>query len=146
MIALIQRVSHAQVVIDSQTVGAIGKGLLVLLAVTRHDQPANADHMAKRLLSYRVFNDDKGLMNLSLQQVNGELLLVPQFTLAADTSKGLRPSFSNAAPPDMARQLFDYLQKQLQPILKERLQCGVFGADMQVELTNMGPVTFWLDT
>lgn len=143
MIALLQRVSAAQVVIDGVTVGAIDRGLLVLLGVEAGDTAAEADRLLERLLNYRVFNDDAGKMNLSLRDVGGGLLLVPQFTLAADTRKGLRPGFSTAAAPEQGRLLFDHAVGQAAR-LHQPLATGRFGADMQVTLTNDGPVTFWL--
>lgn len=143
MIALLQRVSMAQVVIDGVTVGAIERGLLVLLGVEAGDTVAEADRLLERLLNYRVFNDEAGKMNLSLRDVGGGLLLVPQFTLAADTRKGLRPGFSTAAPPEQGRLLFDHVVTQARG-LHVQVATGRFGADMQVTLTNDGPVTFWL--
>ena len=143
MIALLQRVSAAGVVVDGKTVGEIGRGLLVLLGVESGDTAAEAERLMERVLSYRVFSDEAGKMNLSLRDVRGGLLLVPQFTLAADTRKGLRPSFSTAAPPDIGRQLFDhavaFASARHAPVAR-----GSFGADMKVSLTNDGPVTFWL--
>lgn len=143
MIALLQRVSMAQVVIDDATVGAIERGLLVLLGVEVGDTTVEADRLLERLLNYRVFSDDAGKMNLSLRDISGGLLLVPQFTLAADTRKGLRPGFSTAAPPEQGRLLFDHVVMQAQRA-HARVATGRFGADMQVTLTNDGPVTFWL--
>lgn len=143
MIALLQRVSMAQVVIDGVTVGAIERGLLVLLGVEAGDGAAEADRLLERLLNYRVFNDEAGKMNLSLRDVGGGLLLVPQFTLAADTRKGLRPGFSTAAPPEQGRLLFDRVVTQARG-MHAQVATGCFGADMQVTLTNDGPVTFWL--
>ncbi len=143
MIALLQRVSMAQVVVDGVTVGAIGQGLLVLLGVEAGDTAAGADRLLDRVLNYRVFADAAGKMNLSLREVGGGLLLVPQFTLAADTSKGLRPGFSTAAPPEQGSALFEYAVTQAQRVHAPVAQ-GTFGADMQVTLTNNGPVTFWL--
>ena len=143
MIALLQRVSMAQVVIDGATVGAIGRGLLVLLGVEAGDTAVEADRLLERLLNYRVFSDDAGKMNLSLRDIGGGLLLVPQFTLAADTRKGLRPGFSTAAPPEQGRLLFDHVVMQAQRA-HAQVATGRFGADMQVTLTNDGPVTFWL--
>ena len=143
MIALLQRVSMAQVDIEGVTVGAIERGLLVLLGVEAGDSAAEADRLLERLLNYRVFNDDAGKMNLSLRDVSGGLLLVPQFTLAADTRKGLRPGFSTAAPPEQGRVLFEHVVAQARGI-HARVATGRFGADMQVTLTNDGPVTFWL--
>ncbi len=143
MIALLQRVSMAQVVIDGVTEGAIERGLLVLLGVEAGDGTAEADRLLERLLNYRVFNDEAGKMNLSLRDVGGGLLLVPQFTLAADTGKGLRPGFSTAAPPEQGRLLFDHFVTRARGRHAE-VATGRFGADMQVTLTNDGPVTFWL--
>lgn len=143
MIALLQRVSMAQVVIDGVTVGAIERGLLVLLGVEAGDTVAEADRLLERLLNYRVFKDEAGKMNLSLLDVDGGLLLVPQFTLAADTRKGLRPGFSTAAPPEQGKVLFDHVVTQARRALA-KVGTGQFGADMQVTLTNDGPVTFWL--
>jgi D-tyrosyl-tRNA(Tyr) deacylase len=143
VIALLQRVSMAQVVIDGVTVGAIERGLLVLLGVEAGDGAPEADRLLERLLNYRVFNDEAGKMNLSLRDVSGGLLLVPQFTLAADTRKGLRPGFSTAAPPAQGRLLFEHVVMQAQRA-HAPVATGRFGADMQVTLTNDGPVTFWL--
>ena len=143
MIALLQRVSMAQVVIDGATVGAIERGLLVLLGVEAGDTVAEADRLLDRLLKYRVFNDEAGKMNLSLCDIGGGLLLVPQFTLAADTGKGLRPGFSTAAPPEQGRVLFEHVAARARAA-HARVATGCFGADMQVTLTNDGPVTFWL--
>lgn len=143
MIALLQRASSAQVVVDGQVKGQIGPGLLVLLCAEKGDTEREADALLAKLLAYRVFSDDAGKMNKSLTDVGGGLLLVPQFTLAADTRSGTRPSFTPAAPPEQARQLFDYAVGQA----KNRhaiVETGVFGADMKVSLTNDGPVTFWL--
>jgi D-tyrosyl-tRNA(Tyr) deacylase len=144
LIALLQRVSHAQVSVDGNVVGSIGAGLLVLLGVRSADDETAARRLLERLLQYRIFSDDAGKMNLSLVQVQGELLLVPQFTLAADTAKGLRPGFSTAAPPEQGRRLFDFLVQAARERLGQ-VQTGVFGAHMQVSLTNDGPVTIWLE-
>lgn len=144
MIALLQRVSHAQVSVDGNVVGSIGAGLLVLLGVRPADDETAARRLLERLLQYRIFSDDAGKMNLSLVQVQGELLLVPQFTLAADTASGLRPGFSNAAPPEQGRRLFDFFVQGARERLGQ-VQTGVFGAHMQVSLTNDGPVTIWLE-
>jgi len=143
MIGLLQRVSSATVVVDGVTVGEIGRGLLVLIGVESDDTAAEADRLLERLLNYRVFSDDAGKMNLSLRDIGGGLLLVPQFTLAADTHKGLRPSFSSAAPPEVGRLLFEHLLVRAQA-LHAPVEKGKFGADMKVTLTNDGPVTFWL--
>jgi D-aminoacyl-tRNA deacylase len=145
MIALLQRVSSAKVEVDAQVVGAIGLGLLVFLGVRPADEQAAALRLLKRLLQYRVFADEAGKMNLSVTEVNGELLLVPQFTLAADTAKGLRPGFSTAAPPEQGRRLFDFFVQAAQA-QHARVQSGVFGAHMRVSLTNDGPVTIWLES
>jgi D-tyrosyl-tRNA(Tyr) deacylase len=143
MIGLIQRVSVAKVEIDGLTVAEIGAGLLVLVGVERDDGPAEADRLAARLVAYRVFPDGAGKMNRSVRDVGGSLLLVPQFTLAADTSSGLRPSFSRAAAPAQGAALFERLAAA---VAASGVTCptGRFGAHMQVTLTNDGPVTFWL--
>ncbi len=145
MIALIQRVSRADVVVEGQRIAEIGQGLMVLLGVEKGDDQARADRMVHRLLNYRVFEDEQGKMNLGLQQVDGGLLLVPQFTLAADTDRGMRPSFSSAAPPQEGSQWFDYVVSQCQA-LHSKVGQGRFGADMAVSLVNDGPVTFYLQT
>ena len=144
MIALLQRVSQARVEVDGNPIGSIGPGLLVLLGVRPADDEAAALKLLARLLQYRVFADEAGKMNLSLTQVKGELLLVPQFTLAADTAKGLRPGFSTAAPPELGRRLFDFFV-QAARTQHGCVETGVFGAHMQVSLTNDGPVTIWLE-
>lgn len=144
MIGLLQRVSRAQVDIDGVTVGSIGRGLLVLLAVQPEDTEPDAERLVDRLLQYRVFEDAAGRMNLSLLDIGGGLLLVPQFTLAADTRKGLRPSFTAAAPPEHGRRLFELAAEHARVRIGERVATGRFGANMQVSLTNDGPVTFWL--
>jgi len=146
MIALLQRVSHARVEVAGAVVGEIGAGLLVLLAVEPTDTQAQADRLVERLLGYRVFEDSNGRMNLSLADTGGGLLLVPQFTLAADTTRGARPSFTGAATPEHGRALFDYAVQRTLGQLGERVATGQFGAHMQVSLTNDGPVTFWLRT
>jgi D-tyrosyl-tRNA(Tyr) deacylase len=143
MIALLQRVSGAAVVVDGQTIGAIGAGLMVLLCAERGDSEKQADMLLTKLLGYRVFGDAAGKMNLSVTDVAGGLLLVPQFTLAADTKSGTRPSFTPAAAPADGRRLFDYFVAQART-RHAGVQTGQFGADMQVSLTNDGPVTFWL--
>jgi D-tyrosyl-tRNA(Tyr) deacylase len=145
MIALLQRVRHASVVVDGATIGAIQTGLMVLVCAERQDTEKEAEQLLTKLLSYRVFSDDAGKMNRSVTDVQGGLLLVPQFTLAADTQSGTRPSFTPAAPPELGKQLFDYFVAQARskhPVV----ETGQFGADMQVSLTNDGPVTFWLQT
>lgn len=143
MIGLLQRVKHASVVVEGETVGAIGKGLMVLVCAERGDSELEADALLKKLLGYRVFSDAAGKMNLSVTDTAGGLLLVPQFTLAADTRSGTRPSFTPAAAPDVARSLFTYFADQARA-QHAQVATGRFGADMQVSLTNDGPVTFWL--
>ena len=143
MIGLLQRVAAASVKVEGAVVGAIGPGLLVLVGVEKGDGETQADRLLERLLGYRVFADDQGRMNLSLVEVGGGLLLVSQFTLAADTNKGARPSFSSAAPPDEGRRLFDYLVKQARAAHPD-VATGAYGAHMEVALVNDGPVTFWL--
>jgi D-tyrosyl-tRNA(Tyr) deacylase len=145
MIALIQRVARADVQVDSQTVGAIDRGTLALIGVRRGDDTLAADRLLERLLTYRIFPDELGRMNLSLRDIQGGLLLVPQFTLAADTQKGTRAGFSTAAAPEDARRLFAYLLERALAA-HPAVAAGVFGANMQVSLVNDGPVTFWLET
>jgi D-aminoacyl-tRNA deacylase len=145
VIGLLQRVMEAWVDIGAQRVASIGPGLLVLVGVRPTDDEASALRLLGRLLQYRVFADQAGKMNLSLEQVQGQLLLVPQFTLAADTHKGLRPGFSTAAPPEQGRRLFDTLVQAARARLAQ-VESGVFGAHMRVSLTNDGPVTFWLES
>jgi D-tyrosyl-tRNA(Tyr) deacylase len=143
VIGLLQRVTEAWVAIDGERVATIDRGLMVLIGVEKEDTARQRDRLLERLLTYRVFPDDDGRMNRSLADIGGGLLLVPQFTLPADTRKGTRPGFSTAAPPELGRQLFDELldqARQAHPVV----QSGVFGADMQVGLINDGPVTFWL--
>ncbi|WEF31064.1 D-aminoacyl-tRNA deacylase [Pseudoduganella chitinolytica] len=143
MIALLQRVTGAQVVVDGAVVGAIDPGLMVLVCAERGDSEREADALLAKLLSYRVFSDEAGKMNRSVTDVAGGLLLVPQFTLAADTKSGTRPSFTPAAPPDEGKRLFDHFVAQARA-RHGVVATGQFGADMQVSLTNDGPVTFWL--
>lgn len=143
MIALLQRVSEAKVEVDAACVGKIGPGLLVLLCAERGDGEAEADRLLARVLGYRVFGDAAGKMNLSLRDVQGGLLLVPQFTLAADTHKGMRPSFTPAAPPADGERLFDYFAASARAA-HAAVETGRFGAHMLVSLTNDGPVTIWL--
>jgi D-tyrosyl-tRNA(Tyr) deacylase len=143
MIGLLQRVSSAKVVVDGETTGAIDAGLMVLVCAEKGDTEKEADQLLAKLLSYRVFSDEAGKMNKSVTDVAGGLLLVPQFTLAADTNSGTRPSFSPAAAPADGKRLFEYFVAQARskhPVVGT----GVFGADMKVSLTNDGPVTFWL--
>lgn len=145
MIGLLQRVTHAEVRIDGRTMGRIDRGLLVLVAVHRDDAQRDVSRLAERILSYRVFPDAEGRMNHSVQDEAGGLLLVPQFTLAADTKKGTRASFTKAASPDAGARYFD----ELVAICRRKLdivETGRFGANMQVSLVNDGPVTFWLES
>jgi D-tyrosyl-tRNA(Tyr) deacylase len=143
MIALLQRVTHASVAVGGTVVGSIHAGLLVLLCAERGDTEKECDALLEKLLAYRVFADDAGKMNRSVKDVAGGVLLVPQFTLAADTRSGTRPSFTPAATPDIGKKLFDYFVLQARA-KHSHVQTGQFGADMQVSLTNDGPVTFWL--
>jgi len=144
MLALIQRVRNAHVDVDNETVGRIGPGLLALIAVQPGDGEPQTQRMLERLLGYRVFADAEGRMNRSLAETGGGLLLVPQFTLAADTSKGMRPSFTSAAAPEVGRQWFERLV-ELAKKTHARVEIGRFGAHMIVSLANDGPVTFWLE-
>jgi D-tyrosyl-tRNA(Tyr) deacylase len=144
VIGLLQRVTQARVEVGGETVGAIGRGLLVLVAVQPEDTEARADRLLERILGYRVFPDGEGRMNLSLRELEGGLLLVSQFTLAANTKKGTRASFTAAAPPELGERLFDYLVQRAR-MTHPDTATGRFGADMQVSLTNDGPVTFWLE-
>lgn len=143
MIGLIQRVTRAQVRVGEETVGRIAGGLLALVAVERGDTESQADRLLERLLGYRVFPDAEGRMNLSLTDTGGGLLLVSQFTLAANTRKGMRPSFTTAATPEDGRRLFDYLLERARKT-HAPVETGRFGAHMEIELVNDGPVTFWL--
>ena len=145
MIGLLQRVSEGRVCIGGRCVGEIGRGLVVLVGVAREDDEARAERLLERLLGYRVFADENGRMNLSLRDTHGGLLLVPQFTLAADTRKGTRAGFSRAADPALGERLFAHLLEQAKQIHPD-LAWGEFGADMQVSLTNDGPVTFWIES
>ncbi|HHM04163.1 MAG TPA: D-tyrosyl-tRNA(Tyr) deacylase [Gammaproteobacteria bacterium] len=145
MIALLQRVSAAEVTVAGERVGRIGRGLLALIGVERGDARAQAERLAERLLAYRVFGDATGKMNLSVSDIGGGVMLVPQFTLAADTRKGHRPSFTPAAPPEQGGKLFQHLVEHTRA-RHPHTATGRFGADMQVTLTNDGPVTFWLQS
>ena len=145
MIALIQRVTGARVEVDGRVVGAIGRGILALVGVERGDAEAQAERLAERVLGYRIFPDPEGKMNLSLLDIRGELLAVPQFTLAADTNKGTRAGFSTAASPDEGMRLFEIFAKTCRGRIPD-VKTGQFGADMKVSLVNDGPVTFWLQT
>lgn len=143
MIALIQRVSHASVTVDNNITGEIEKGLLVLLAIEPNDDEKKAKRLAERVAGYRIFEDSNGKMNLNVKQAGGEILVVSQFTLAADTTRGMRPSFTSAAAPDFSKMLYQYFCQQL----REQgfvAPTGIFGADMKVSLLNDGPVTFTL--
>lgn len=143
MITIIQRVTQAKVTVEGREIGAIGEGIMALVAVERYDNEQQADRLLERILNYRIFADTAGKMNLSLRDTQGQLLIVPQFTLAANTDKGNRPSFASSTSPEHGRDLFSYLQKQALQHLPE-CQFGQFGADMQVSLINNGPVTFTL--
>ena len=145
MIGLLQRVTEASVTVSEQIIGKIDGGLLVLVAVHRDDEERDIHRLAERILTYRVFPDAEGRMNLSVQDISGGLLLVPQFTLTADTRKGTRASFTKGAAPEIASAYFDKLVAACSKAL-ETVETGRFGADMQVSLTNDGPVTFWLES
>lgn len=144
MKALLQRVSSASVTVDGAVVGTIGSGLLVLLGIDKGDNEQVADQLLNKLLDFRLFPDADGKMNRSVRDINGGVLLVSQFTLSADTRKGLRPSFSSAASPDRAKALYGYMLRQLQARHRD-VSSGIFGAEMQVSLVNEGPVTFLLE-
>lgn len=145
MIALIQRVSQASVTVDGAAVGQIGRGVLALVCAERTDGEAEADALVAKLLAYRIFPDEQGRMNRSLVDIDGELLVVPQFTLAADTNSGTRPSFTPAAPPELGERLFrEFVRRASER--HARVATGMFGAHMEVQLINDGPVTFWLQT
>jgi len=145
MIGLLQRVTRASVTVDGEVTGEIGRGLLVLVAVHRDDTEQDIGRLAERLLGYRVFPDQDGRMNRSVRDIGGGLLLVPQFTLTADTKKGTRASFTKGAAPDKAEDYFDRLVAACRENL-DTVETGRFGADMQVSLVNDGPVTFWLES
>ena len=146
MIVVLQRVTQAKVDIDEKTVGQIGKGLMVLVCAEKGDTDEKARLLAQRLLRYRVFEDENGKMNLSCLDIGGEILVISQFTLCADCSHGRRPSFTNSAPPDEANSLYEYFVSELKNSGVKSVQTGRFGADMQVELVNDGPVTIILDS
>lgn len=147
MRGLIQRVSQASVTVDGEQVGKIDQGLLLLLGVQKGDTIEQADKLLQKILNYRVFSDDAGKMNLSLQDIQGGLLVVSQFTLAADTQKGLRPGFSSAAAPDLARELYEkFVERACENYQADKVAAGIFAADMKVSLLNDGPVTFLLET
>ena len=143
MIALLQRVTHASVTVENKIIGEINQGILLFIGVEKQDNEQKADRLCERFLAYRVFSDEQDKMNLSVRDIGGDVLLVPQFTLAADTRKGNRPSFSSAAPPQAGEQLFDYLVDRTRQ-QHDQVATGQFGADMKVEIVNDGPVTFWL--
>ena len=144
MKALIQRVTSSMVEVDDKIVGQIDSGLLVFVGIEKQDDLLNADKMIERIISYRVFSDSDGKMNLNLKDIGGSILIVSQFTLAADTKNGTRAGFSTAMPPIQAESMYDYIVEQIKA-LKIDTQCGIFGADMKVSLVNDGPVTFLLD-
>ncbi|WP_431688002.1 D-aminoacyl-tRNA deacylase [Hahella sp. NBU794] len=143
MIGLIQRVAHASVKAGGEITGSIGEGILVLLAVEPNDTERSAERLLDRIVGYRIFADANGKMNLSLKDIGGELLVVSQFTLAADTKKGMRPSFSSAASPELGERLYDYFVDKASKVVSN-VQTGRFGADMEVTLANVGPTTFSL--
>ncbi|MGZ8239943.1 MAG: D-aminoacyl-tRNA deacylase [Methylobacter sp.] len=145
MITIIQRITTAKVTIENQDIGKIDAGIMALVAVEKEDTQKDAERLLERILNYRIFADSNDRMNLSLRDINGGLLLVPQFTLAADTQKGNRPGFTSAAPSEKGRQLFEYLQ-HIARTTYPNVELGRFGADMQVSLVNDGPVTFILKT
>jgi D-tyrosyl-tRNA(Tyr) deacylase len=145
MIALLQRVTSAAVSVNGECVAEIGRGLLVLVGIEKHDDAAKAERLVERILGYRIFTDNNGKMNLNVCDVDGAVLLVPQFTLAADTQKGMRPSFSSAADPETGCALFNTVV-DIMRCRTNQVQQGKFGADMAVALVNDGPVTFWLQT
>jgi D-tyrosyl-tRNA(Tyr) deacylase len=145
MVALVQRVRHASVNIDGVAAGSIRQGLLILLGVHRDDSKREAEWIARKCANLRVFSDDDGKMNLSVKDIGGEALVVSQFTLYGDVRRGNRPSFEPAAPPEKAEQLYDYFVELLDGHLESSVQRGVFGASMDVELLNDGPVTLWIE-
>lgn len=145
MIGLIQRVQAAQVEVDGKLVGKINQGILLLLGVQRDDSKEHADKLLHKVSNYRIFEDDAGKMNRSLLDIDGELLVVSQFTLPANTKKGLRPSFTSAADPQLGRDMYNYFVAQATEAINQAVQTGEFGANMQVSLINDGPVTFWLE-
>ncbi len=144
MIALLQRVTCASVVVDDIKIADASAGMLVFFAVQKQDTEQTAEQMQQRILAYRMFADDDNKMNKNISEINGDILVVPQFTLAANTNKGLRPNFSSAATPDHGKRLFDYFLDKLKAEYA-RVSSGKFAADMQVHLVNDGPVTFWLE-
>ena len=145
MLTVIQRVTHANVCVNDCTIGEIKQGIVALLSIQKGDSETEAKQLIDRILSYRIFADKTGKMNLSVRDINGGLLLIPQFTLAADTRKGARPSFTPAAPPSLSKPLFEFATHYAKQ-QHDKISCGEFGADMQVSLCNDGPVTFALNT
>jgi D-aminoacyl-tRNA deacylase len=145
MIGLIQRVTHASVSVENTVCGEINQGIMLLLGIQRDDDQTHADRLLEKILNYRIFADSNGKMNLSLRDINGGLLIVSQFTLAADTKKGLRPSFTSAAAPEDAEALYNHFTARAKNIYQDT-QCGIFAANMQVSLCNDGPVTFSLQS
>ncbi|MGK0269648.1 MAG: D-tyrosyl-tRNA(Tyr) deacylase [Cocleimonas sp.] len=143
MIGLIQRVTHANVEVANDRIAEIDQGILLLLGIEKADTEQNAKDLLKKIINFRIFEDENQKMNLSLLNISGALLIVPQFTLPADTKKGTRPSFASAAPPELSIKLFDYFVVSAKEQLQQ-IETGKFGADMKVSLTNDGPVTFWL--
>ena len=146
MLGLIQRVSSASVSIDHHIAGQINRGIVLLLGIEKNDNKAKADQLLQKILNYRIFSDNSGKMNLSLQDISADLLVISQFTLAADTKKGLRPSFASAAPPAEAKMLYEYFLNQATNCNNGAVASGQFGANMQVSLCNDGPVTFLLES
>ena len=145
MTLVIQRVSSSSVSVDGKTAGAIGKGLMILIGVHRDDAEASADFLAAKCADLRVFPDDTGKMNLSLKDIGGEALVISQFTLLADCSKGRRPNFTGAAPAEKGRELYEYFVKQLKTHVR-KVETGIFGADMKVQIANDGPVTIIIES
>ena len=145
MLSVIQRVTHANITVDGRIIGEINQGIVALVAIKNGDSEIEAKQLIDRILSYRIFADKVGKINLSIKEINGGLLLIPQFTLAADTKKGARPSFTPAAPPSLSKPLFDFAVQYAKQQY-DKISCGEFGADMQVSLCNDGPVTFTLKT
>lgn len=146
MRALIQRVNEASVTVEGETIASIGKGLLVFLGISGHDTEEDIEYLSKKIAGLRIFSDDEGKMNLNVAEVHGSILLVSQFTLFASTKKGNRPSFIDAAPPEIAVPLYEQAIVQLEQAAGVPLKTGKFGADMKVALQNDGPVTLWIDS